>query len=93
MRRTKTYLGFLDWLGVANFVGPEELENMVPDAEKKWEQYSQTPEAQQTWNSEMDMGSQPQQPQTQPKSSGGSSSDDAFSSLLSNLLGGATKLV
>ena len=25
MRQTKWWLGFLDWMGVANFIGPDEL--------------------------------------------------------------------
>lgn len=49
MRRTKWYLGLLDWLGIGNAVGPEELENMVPDLEKKVEEYHQTPQAQQNF--------------------------------------------
>ena len=96
MRRTKVYLGFLDWLGVANFVGPEELENMVPDAEKKWEQYSQTPQAQQTWSSEMGLTQQapPPPPPAPTQQSGGlGKGGDAFSSLLGSLLGSTTKLV
>ena len=46
MKRTKFYAGFLDWLGVGNFVGPDELEKMYPDAAKQYEQYAQLPESQ-----------------------------------------------
>ena len=53
MKRTKTYLGFLDWLGFGNFVGPDELLEQIPNAEQQWNVYSKTPEAQTTWNQEM----------------------------------------
>jgi hypothetical protein len=33
MRKSKWYLGFLDYLGVANFVGPEEFKKKVGDSE------------------------------------------------------------
>jgi hypothetical protein len=45
MRRTKWYLGLLDFLGIANFVGPEELENQVDDIEGKISKYSETEDA------------------------------------------------
>ena len=93
MRRTKTYLGFLDWLGVANFVGPDELLKKMPNAEEKWDQYSKTEEAQKTWSDEMGDVPPP------PSESGSGVSDmakqavtnkvsgDAFSSLVGSLLG------
>jgi hypothetical protein len=49
MGKTKFYLGFLDYLGVANFVGPDELEEMVGGEDEllaKMEKYEKTPEAQ-----------------------------------------------
>lgn len=53
MRRTNVYAGFLDSLGLGNFVGsPEDLESQIPDAQKKWEEYYQSPEGQTLWNSE-----------------------------------------
>jgi hypothetical protein len=93
MRRTKTYLGFLDWLGLANFVGPDELLQQVPNAEEKWDDYSQTEKAQQTWSEEMG-GSVPPPP---PSESGlgdmarqgiaNKAGGDVFSSLVGSLLG------
>lgn len=93
MRRTKTYLGFLDWLGLGNFVGPDELLRQMPNADEKWDEYSNTEEAQKTWSEEM--GDVPP-----PPSESGSGikdmarqgvvskvSGDAFSSLLGSLLG------
>jgi hypothetical protein len=53
MKRTKVYLGFLDYMGFGNFIGPEELLEKMPNAEQQWNVYSQTPEAQETWNQEM----------------------------------------
>lgn len=47
MRRTKWYLGLLDFLGVANFVGPDELEDQYSDLESKIDEYNKTEEAQQ----------------------------------------------
>jgi len=89
MRRTKVYLGFLDWLGLANFVGPEELS---AEQQAKWDEYSKTPEAHQAWSEEM--GSVP----PPPPSEGGMLSNtgeaigqgvkqDAFVSLIGSLLG------
>lgn len=93
MRRTKTYLGFLDWLGLGNFVGPDELLKQMPNAEEKWNEYSNTEEAQKTWSKEMGDVPPP------PSESGSGIKDmarqgvvnkvggDAFSSLLGSLLG------
>jgi hypothetical protein len=51
MTRTKFWAGFLDWLGVANFVGPEDLkQKMGSEFDEKMNQYSQTKEAEQNWN-------------------------------------------
>lgn len=72
MRRTKFYAGFLDWLGIGNFVGPEELENIYPDAAKQYEQYAQLPEAQKLWA--QDMGGNVPPPSSTVDTSGLSSS-------------------
>lgn len=53
MRRTKFYAGFLDWLGIANFVGPEELEQQYSNIDKKYEEYAQLPESQRLWAEDM----------------------------------------
>lgn len=67
MRRTKFWAGFLDWLGVANFVGPEELKaQMGSEFEKKMGEYSNTSEAEQNWNDEFgDVQNEPEVQQTQ----------------------------
>ena len=51
MGRTKFWAAFLDWLGVANFVGPDQLINkMGPDKFKeKMNEYTKTSTAQQAW--------------------------------------------
>ena len=95
MRRTKTYLGFLDWLGFGNFVGPDELLKQMPNAEQKWNEYSNTPEAQKTWNQEMGEVL-PNQNMTQslgtsssrPTSSG---SPDPIQGFMSDIFGGQLK--
>jgi len=57
--KTKWYLGLLDFLGLGNWVGPDELEKQVGEEnlQKKIEEYNQTPEAQQ--NIKDDFGEQP----------------------------------
>jgi len=47
MGRTKWWLGFLDYIGIGNFVGPEELAKEMGETQmlKKIEQYNQTPQA------------------------------------------------
>lgn len=51
MRQTKWWLGFLDWMGIANFVGPDELSDQIGEDEmqKKMQAYNGTDEAQQNF--------------------------------------------
>lgn len=44
MRRTKWWLGLLDYMGFGNFVGPEELENLVGNETlmRQMNEYNQT---------------------------------------------------
>ena len=84
MRRTKFYAGFLDWLGIGNFVGPEEVEKMYPDAAKQYEQYAQLPESQKLWAQEMGGTVAPPPPTVAPPSetsTGGSGGIDPVSLL------------
>ena len=53
MRRTRWYLGLLDFLGIANFVGPDELETKVENLDSKIAEYNNTKEAQTYWNQDM----------------------------------------
>jgi hypothetical protein len=62
MGRTKWYLRLLDFLGIANFVGPEELMEKHADLEAKVEQFNKTPEGQKAWAD--DFGSVFNQPTT-----------------------------
>jgi hypothetical protein len=77
MRRTKFYAGFLDWLGVANFGGPDELEEIYGEGiSKKYEEYAQLPESQKLWAQDMEGTVAPPPstvttPTTQTSSSGG----------------------
>lgn len=93
MKRTKTYLGFLDWLGFGNFVGPDELLGKMPNAEQQWNEYSKTPEAQKTWNEEMGGGSPTENmPQSSnPSSNPSPSTGDPFQGFLSDIFGGKLK--
>ena len=101
MKRTKFYAGFLDWLGVGNFVGPDELEKMYPDVEKQYEQYAQLPESQNLWNQEFASGQTTQTTvaselpslSTAKQSTSTAVKTDAFTSLISSLLGGGKALV
>jgi hypothetical protein len=49
MRQTKWWLGFLDYIGAGNFVGPEELASKMGEEnlKKQMEEYNKTPEANQ----------------------------------------------
>jgi hypothetical protein len=55
MGQTKFYLGFLDKLGVGNFVGPEELSGMMGEEQMlaAMKQYESTPEGQEALKSEL----------------------------------------
>ena len=92
MRRTKFWAGFLDWLGVANFVGPDDLAKTMPDLEDKVNQYAQTDEAKQNWDA--DFANVPTEPpanmepdQTQT-SAGQEQSSDLTKDLLTNFVFG-----
>lgn len=52
MRQSKWWLGFLDYIGLGNWVGPDELAEKLGGEEnmrQKMEQYNQTPQAQQNF--------------------------------------------
>lgn len=54
MRQTKWWAGFLDWIGIANFVGPDELAAQMGEEEmaKQMEMYNKTPGAEQNFQSD-----------------------------------------
>lgn len=93
MRRTKFYAGLLDYVGVANFVGPEELSQQMGEENlrKKMEEYSQTPDGQKNWTDDMSSVNMSQQtPTTQQTntttSSDGDINDDPFSKMFKKIL-------
>lgn len=97
MRKTKFYAGLLDYLGVANFVGPEELSKKMGEenVKQKMVEYSKTPEGQQYWKEDMSgvsaENSKPTQPQSSPSKSSSDSDieDDPFNKMLKNMLMGS----
>lgn len=55
LRDTKWWLGFVDYAGFGNFVGPEEVEDLMgkENFDKRMEQYMETSDAKTNWESEM----------------------------------------
>lgn len=53
--KTKFWMKFLDFVGVANFVGPEELSKKMGDEEfqAKLQEYTNSPEGKKYWEEEM----------------------------------------
>jgi hypothetical protein len=53
--KTKFWMKFLDFVGVANFVGPEELSKQMGDEEfqAKLQEYTNSPEGKKYWEEEM----------------------------------------
>jgi hypothetical protein len=94
MRRTKFYAGLLDYLGVANFVGPDELINKMGEENVKnaIQKYSTTSQGQQYWSEDMSGATQettapPAQPPSQSNSNN-AIEDDPFNKMLKGLLMG-----
>jgi hypothetical protein len=55
MRQSKWWLGFLDYIGLGNFVGPEELSKQLGGEEamrQKMEEYNKTPDAERNFKDE-----------------------------------------
>jgi hypothetical protein len=95
MRQTKWWLGFLDYIGVANFVGPDELAAKMGEegVRQKMEEYNKTPQARQ--NATEDFGNQSttqqqsnSQSQTNTQSSSGT---DPIQGMMQNIFGGQLK--
>jgi len=93
MQSTKWWLGFLDYIGLGNWVGAEELAKKMGEENfaKKVEEYNQTPEARQ--NFEDQFGTENMEGQTsnqqRPSSPTSSTPDiDPFAKWLRNLLMG-----
>jgi hypothetical protein len=91
--KTKTWLGFLDFLGLGNFVGPNELKQSMGEGElnSKLNEYLNTSKGKEyikqdfTFNEEEKTEKIPDLPQS------GSKSLDPFSMIASQLLGGSLR--
>lgn len=96
MQSTKWWLGFLDYIGLGNYVGVEEISKKMGDEQfmKKLEQYQSTPQAQEYFNQEFPEQSQrqesqpPQSQNTEVNSSNNSVVLDPLAKFLKNLLMG-----
>ena len=94
MRRSKWWLGFLDWIGLGNWVGPDEIAAKMGEEEfvRKMEQYNQTPQAKQNFSDQFQDGNQTLIPQAEitPNSVPTPQIDakDPIQSLFSNMFSG-----
>jgi hypothetical protein len=96
MRQTKWWLGFLDYIGIANFVGPDELSQKMSsdDITKNMNEYNKTDQAKQ--NAKSDFGSanteqstQSTTQQTTTKTDTTQSNSDPIQNFLSTAFGSA----
>ena len=92
MRQTKWWAGFLDYIGIANFVGPEEISKQMGEDEfmKKMKEYQKTSQSQNNFSE--DFGSENESSQTQqstPSQNNSSSQEESqnpFANFLNKLL-------
>lgn len=96
MRQSKWWLGFLDYIGLGNFVGPDELSEKLggEDAmQRKMEEYNKTPNAKKNFEDQFgDEKSEKSEPETpsQTKSQTNNTVDsDPFAKMISGLFKGA----
>jgi hypothetical protein len=86
MIRTKFWAGFLDYIGVANFVGPDEtIKKMGQEAfDQAMNDYSQTSQGQQYWKDDFSGVGEPQSSQStqQPQTNRKTMSQDILSDML-----------
>jgi hypothetical protein len=94
MQSTKWWLGFLDYIGLGNFVGPEEVIAQMgdPEFQRRLEQYQNTPEARRYFEEDFGQGQPVDQTKSQPSqdqsSSQSSAEIDPFAKFLRNLFMG-----
>lgn len=95
MQSTKWWLGFLDYIGLGNYVGAEELSKKMGEENllKKVDEYNQTPDAKQNFDEQFGSQSEEGQTNNQQNTSTGSNSSsesnlDPFAKMLRNLLSG-----
>ena len=97
MRQTKLWAGFLDFLGLGNFVGPDEaLKEMGQEKlESKFAEYQKTPQAQEyaqeTFGDTEIPDTQTQQSTSTSTSSKPASSKNPIGDFFSSILGGSAK--
>lgn len=91
MRQTKWWLGFLDYIGMGNFVGPDELASKMSssDIAKKMEEYNKTDQAKEYANSDfggasMEQGTQSSQTQSTQSTQ---TTSDPLKNVVSKLFG------
>jgi hypothetical protein len=94
-RQTKWWAGFLDYMGLGNFVGPEELSKKMGEENfiNKMEEYQKTPESQQNFSDDFgsentDKSSVESKSPTSTSSTETESSQDPLSKFLKNLFVG-----
>jgi hypothetical protein len=93
MRQSKWWLGFLDYIGMGNFVGPDELAQQLGGEEemaKKMEEYNETPQAKNNFEDQYGGAAdeyQTNKTNTQSKSSntGTNIDSDPFAKMISGL--------
>jgi hypothetical protein len=90
MGKTKWWLGFLDYIGIGNFIGPEELSNKLggdDEMAKKMEEYQKTDEAKKNYKE--DVGTTETTQQTTTKTDTTQSNSDPIQNFLSTAFGSA----
>ena len=96
MRKTKWWLGFLDYIGIGNFVGPKELQGQLGKDElmKKMNQYNRTDEAQRNAESDFpgNIGGNSNGGSSTPRAGSSTpSTGDPFQGFFSDIFGGKLK--
>jgi hypothetical protein len=89
MSRTKFWAGFLDYIGLGNFVGPDEYINKVgQDAyNESMDNYVRTPEAQKNWGDDFSTTEDTESSQS-PRSTTPTNKTTVSQDILSDLLFG-----
>jgi len=84
--RSKFWLGFLDWLGIANFVGPEEFEKQYgPEQTKQaMDSYMSTEKGNKEYKSEIEPNLGSEKPE--PTQSNDNGMNDLVGSIFKNLI-------
>lgn len=97
MRRTKFWLGFLDYIGLGNFVGPDELIGKMGNkaVQDKMNQYVKTPQAKeyakQDFGNQTIEGGEPQTSTSPSRETTGNSGQDPLQNFFHGLFGGELK--